>query len=127
VTGLTKYALGQLEAAGLTEEQWERANWGRSAVWQGDICGCPDDRCANGYHHYGEDDCGCLPALLESWLAGDPYRQFAFRPPGPVCRIRRVGAYNRQAGRPVHCYAKEDGLTPRQRRRVRRKFNRTWF
>lgn len=126
MTALTRQALERLKAAGLTEQQWERANWGRGPVWHGDVCGCPDDRCANGFHHFGTDDCGCLPVLLESWLAGDPYRFFAVKPPGPVCRIRRVGAYNRQAGRPHHCYAKEDGLTPRQRRRVRRKFNRTW-
>lgn len=123
---LTRHALGQLAAAGLTERQWARANYMRGA-WCGDCCGCMDDRCANGFHHIGEDDCGCLPAMLEDWLNGDPYRFFAVKPPGPVCRTRRVGAYNRQLGRPHHCYAKEDGLTPRQRRRVRHKFNRRWF
>jgi hypothetical protein len=123
---LTQRALGQLEAAGLSEQQWERANWGRSATWQGDRCGCPDDRCI-GYHHYGEDDCGCLQSLLADWLCGDPYRFFAFRPPGPVCRTRRIGGYNRQRGMAPHLYASEARLTPRQRRRVRRKFNRTWL
>lgn len=35
-------------------------------TWHGDRCGCPDDRCANGYHHDGGDDqCGCLPAVLD--------------------------------------------------------------
>lgn len=126
MTTLTKNALALLDAAGLTEQQWERANFGRGPVFTGDRCGCPDSRCI-GFHHFTEDDCGCLPALLRDWAAGDPYRFFAVKPPGPVCRIRRVGAYNRQAGRPHHCYAREDGLTPRQRRRVRRKFNRTWF
>jgi hypothetical protein len=127
VTGLTPHALAQIEAAGLTEQQWARANYSRSGTWHGDVCGCADDRCANGFHHYGVDDCGCLPSMLSDWLDGDPYRFFAIKPPGPTCRIRRVGAYNRQAGRPHHHYAKEDGLTLRQRRRVRHKFNRTWF
>ncbi len=126
---LTEQARQQLAAAGLTEEQWVLANYGRpGGNWTGDACGCPDSRCiGSGLHHPADTDCGCLPALLGDWLDGDPYRFFAVKPPGPVCRIRRVGAYNRQAGRPVHRYAREDSLTARQRRRVRRKFNRTWF
>ena len=126
MTALTKRALELLEGAGLTEQAWARANYMRSGAWCGDRCGCMDDRCI-GYHHSGEDDCGCLPAALEDWFRGDPYRWFAVKPPGPVCRIRRVGAYNRQNGRPHHLYADETRLTPRQRRRVRRKWNRTWF
>ena len=42
-----------------------------SGKWSGDVCGCPDGRCANGFHHMGEDDCGCLPTLLEQYLAGE--------------------------------------------------------
>src|SRR5689334_12324865 len=121
---LNQHALEQLEVAGLTEQQWARANYMRNGTWCGDVCGCMDDRCANGFHHFGEDDCGCLPAALEAWFRGDPYRWFAVKPSGPVCRIRRVGAYNRQRGLPGHRYADESRLTPRQRRRVRRKFNR---
>ena len=126
MSSLTQHALEQLAAAGLTEQQWARVIYMRNGAWCGDRCGCMDNRCI-GYHHSDEDDCGCLPASLEQWFDGDPYRWFAIKPQGPVCRIRRVGAYNRQAGRPHHCYAKEDGLTPRQRRRVRHKFNRMWF
>lgn len=33
--------------------------------WRGDICGCLDDRCADGFHHGGVHDCGCLPV----WIA----------------------------------------------------------
>lgn len=124
LTRLTRQALDQLEQAGLTEREWARANYMRSGTWSGDRCGCMDDRCI-GYHHHGEDDCGCLPASLEAWLDGDPYRWFAVKPPGPVCRIRRAGTYNRQRGMPPHLYASEKQLTPRQRRRVRHKFNRT--
>jgi hypothetical protein len=40
------------------------------AAWGGDVCGCPDDRCANGFHHSGVDDCGCLPVLLDQYADG---------------------------------------------------------
>jgi len=95
--------------------------------WSGDECGCPDDRCANGFHHMGADDCGCLPAMLGDWLAGDPYRFFAIKPPGPVCRLRRIRGYMSQNGHDYTVKPAEDRLTPRQRRRTRHKFNRTWF
>ncbi len=36
--------------------------------WQGDRCGCPDDRCI-GYHHFNEDDCGCLEPCLDMYMA----------------------------------------------------------
>jgi len=38
--------------------------------WYGDRCGCPDDRCAGYHHSKGVDawDCGCLDALLSSYL-----------------------------------------------------------
>ena len=37
--------------------------------WNGDRCGCPDDRCSGGYHHDGGDDeCRCLPAVLDQML-----------------------------------------------------------
>lgn len=38
--------------------------WDPDGVWRGDRCGCPDDRCRDGYHHDVDDDCGCLTALL---------------------------------------------------------------
>lgn len=34
--------------------------------WGGDRCGCIDNRCI-GYHHGGEDGCGCLPVLLDQY------------------------------------------------------------
>jgi hypothetical protein len=33
-------------------------------MWRGDACGCPDDRCKDGFHHEPWDDCGCLAAIL---------------------------------------------------------------
>jgi hypothetical protein len=115
---LNETALATLRKASVSPEAWGRANYSPDGTWQGDVCGCMDDLRANGFHHFGEDECGCQPAALEQWLNGDPYRWFAVKPPGPVCRIRRVGAYNRQLGRPHHCYAKEDGLTPEPRTRT---------
>lgn len=38
--------------------------------WRGDVCGCTDDRCADGFHHGGVDDCGCLPVCIAEALAG---------------------------------------------------------
>jgi hypothetical protein len=65
--------------------------------------------------------------MLGDWLAGDPYRFFAIKPPGPVCRLRRIRGYMSQNGHDYTVKPAEDRLTPRQRRRTRHKFNRTWF
>lgn len=32
--------------------------------WTGDACGCPDDRCKDGYHHHPDDECQCLRVML---------------------------------------------------------------
>jgi|GEM_PF-2814645 len=77
---LDQYGLGVIVGAlrqcrvhdGSLAAAWARANFMSDGKWSGDICGCPDSgRCANGFHHYGEDDCGCLPVLLEQFLAGE--------------------------------------------------------
>ena len=71
MTALNAAAKATLKAADVTQAEWARANYMESGNWSGDICGCPDSgRCANGFHHMGEDDCGCLPTLLASYLAG---------------------------------------------------------
>jgi hypothetical protein len=43
--------------------------WGYRGEWGGDQCGCFDDRCANGFHHFGIDDCGCFPTMLDDAIA----------------------------------------------------------
>lgn len=54
-----------LQLAGLTSRQWaQRHGYASAAEWRGDECGCPDDRCI-GYHHDAEEECGCLPALID--------------------------------------------------------------
>lgn len=71
MTKLNDTAKATLRDAGVTQAAWFRANGYDAGSWGGDACGCPDDRCANGFHHDGPDDCGCLPALLAdppSWL-----------------------------------------------------------
>lgn len=42
------------------------AGWA-DGKWHGDSCGCRDDRCI-GHHHAADNDCGCLPALLDQWV-----------------------------------------------------------
>lgn len=64
MTELNATAKAALRDYGLTPAGWARANGYEDGKWGGDVCGCPDDRCANGFHHMGEDDCGCLPTLL---------------------------------------------------------------
>jgi len=42
--------------------------------WRGDVCGCSDDRCI-GYHHGDDEDCACLPVLIEQYIQnGGPTR-----------------------------------------------------
>jgi hypothetical protein len=64
VTTLNATAKAALREAGFTPTEWIRIH-GYEGKWTGDVCGCPDDRCANGFHHMGADDCGCLPTLLD--------------------------------------------------------------
>jgi DNA-directed RNA polymerase subunit RPC12/RpoP len=73
--GLTPVAIATLAMAGITVDQWiEAASFGSVPPdgspneWTGDICGCLDDRCANGFHHMGVTDCGCLPVEIETYL-----------------------------------------------------------
>jgi hypothetical protein len=68
---LNETAKAALRDAGVSQAAWARANYMSDGKWTGDACGCPDDRCMNGFHHIGEDDCGCLPVLLEQYLAGE--------------------------------------------------------
>lgn len=71
---LNATARATLREAGISQAAWARANFMRDGKWSGDQCGCPDSgRCANGFHHLGVDDCGCLPVLIEryfEWLRG---------------------------------------------------------
>lgn len=66
-TALTADAVAMLAEAGFTPEQWSRANYG-DGTWTGDRCGCTDSRCV-GFHHLDEN-CGCLPVLIDMALAG---------------------------------------------------------
>lgn len=62
---LNETAKATLREAGVSQAEWARAHF-QSGAWHGDACGCPDDRCI-GYHHLDEDDCGCLPVLLDGY------------------------------------------------------------
>jgi hypothetical protein len=69
MAALNTTAKAAIRAAGFTEAQWA-AMWGyRGGKWGGDQCGCFDDRCANGFHHHGVNDCGCLQSMLDDAVA----------------------------------------------------------
>lgn len=61
---LNAAARDRLRWADLTAPGWARWCGFDDGLWYGDRCGCPDDRCMNGYHHEPSDPCGCLDALL---------------------------------------------------------------
>lgn len=68
---LNEAAKAKLREYDVPQAEWARANWMPDGKWYGDACGCPDDRCKDGFHHYPNDDCGCLQALLDRY-ARDP-------------------------------------------------------
>jgi hypothetical protein len=90
MTALNATAKAALKEAGISQAAWARANYCPDGIWRGDACGCFDNRCANGYHHVGEDDCGCLPVLIESyqrWLRGEDAGSFDETAPEYVNRV----------------------------------------
>jgi hypothetical protein len=52
-------AKATLKAAGISQADWAREHFG-TTTWRGDACGCPDDRCTEGFHHEAGEGCGCL-------------------------------------------------------------------
>lgn len=65
MTRLNHEARETLRAAGFTTREWAQLHGYASAgEWRGDECGCTDDRCI-GYHHDENEECQCLPALIE--------------------------------------------------------------
>ena len=68
MTTLNADAKATLREAGITQAAWIRAGGWIDGKWHGDECGCSDDRCI-GYHHDEDEDCQCLPALLDGWEA----------------------------------------------------------
>jgi hypothetical protein len=62
---LNRNARQTIKDSGVTIAAYMRHYGGSATTWDGDMCGCTDDRCADGYHHAGMDDCRCLPVLIE--------------------------------------------------------------
>jgi len=90
MTRLNDTAKATLREAGISQAAWARANWMRDGKWSGDQCGCPDTRCANGFHHFGADDCQCLPVLIGQyfeWLRGEDVGLFDKTAPEYVNRV----------------------------------------
>lgn len=108
----------------VTIEGYARAQYMTSAAkWCGDSCGCPDDRCI-GYHHDREDDCGCLPTLLDQYVeqltlvanAPSPAMQAAIyeisgTSPGPITYVY-AEAKRYPSTRTVEALAKRGFLNP---------------
>ena len=99
MSGLNATARATLRDAGVSVGMWVRANYGQPGdTWTGDVCGCPDDRCANGFHHMGVDDCGCLDVMLGLFLSGtggsfaDGVLPPVMRPYGGFYRPRKLVA-----------------------------------
>lgn len=67
---LNKMARNRILASGLTIAGYSRY-WfpNGKGKWGGDACGCPDDRCKDGFHHQPHEDCGCLPVTLDEYAA----------------------------------------------------------
>jgi len=61
-----------LRDAGVSQAAWARANFSTDGRWSGDACGCPDSRCI-GFHHYENEECGCLRVLLAQYLSGEGF------------------------------------------------------
>lgn len=66
---LTPAARSEIQWAGITVADYIR-RWYPDGQWGGDRCGCPDDRCRDGYHHDPHEDCECLAALLREIVSG---------------------------------------------------------
>lgn len=88
---LNAQARQAIREAGLTVAEFARMNGYADGTWGGDQCGCTDTgRCANGFHHFGVDDCGCLPVLLARAVA---WRE-ATRWPNSVELAAPMGLFN---------------------------------
>ncbi len=67
---LTPAARSQITGHGLSIADYVR-HWYPNGRWGGDRCGCPDDRCRDGYHHRRDEDCGCLAVLVREQVGDD--------------------------------------------------------
>jgi hypothetical protein len=90
MTALNAVAKAAIREAGFTLAEFARVHGSPDGKWSGDACGCTDSRCANGFHHMGPDDCGCLPTLLDQAVA---WRE-ATRWPNSVELAAPYGIYN---------------------------------
>jgi hypothetical protein len=69
MAALNATARTAIREAGFTSTEWSMM-WGYAdGNWGGDQCGCQDDRCANGFHHDGTSDCGCLRQMISDAVA----------------------------------------------------------
>ena len=102
---LTPFARSTIRDHGITIAEYVRKAGGSTdGDWHGDRCGCSDDRCI-GFHHDENEDCGCLPVLLEEALG---WTYPAFHPATPGYRALPHGGcvgmgFRRPGGSCVQC------------------------
>lgn len=63
---LNRYALTTLAENGVRPVDYI-THYCPDGQWEGDACGCVDDRCI-GYHHDNERDCGCIEVLIDQYV-----------------------------------------------------------
>lgn len=77
MAALNAAARAAIREAGFTVAEFARMCGYQDGKWHGDACGCTDTgRCMNGYHHYPDDECGCLRTMLDdavAWRAAATY------------------------------------------------------
>jgi hypothetical protein len=64
---LSPVARSIIQDYGLTIAEYVRKAGWDDGDWHGDRCGCTDDRC-RGFHHDENEECGCLPVLVQQAL-----------------------------------------------------------
>lgn len=67
---LNAAARAAIREAGLTVAEFAKMQGYQDGKWHGDACGCTDTgRCMNGFHHYPDDECGCLRVMIDDAVA----------------------------------------------------------
>lgn len=90
MTALNAAAKAAIREAGFTLAEFAKMCGYQDGKWHGDACGCTDTgRCMNGFHHFPDDECGCLRTMLDDAVAW----RAATREPNEVTLAAPFGLY----------------------------------